>query len=78
MRAISTTSAVFEDFVITSGVAAETVIEAGSDEAALLFRRAMRTLYYGAVVLLVTAALWKRRPSAAYALSAIKGLTSRS
>ncbi len=44
MRAISTTSAVFEDFVISSGVAAEIVIEAGGGEAALPLRRTMITL----------------------------------
>ena len=78
MRAISTTSAVFEDFVITSGVAAEAVIGAGGDEAAFLFRRTVRTLYYSGVLLLVITALWKWRSSAAYALSASKGLTSKS
>ena len=59
MRAISTTSAVFEDFVITSGVAAETVIEAGSGEAAILFRRTVRTLYFAAVFFLAITTLWK-------------------
>ena len=78
MRAISTTSAVFEDFVITSGVAAETVSEAGSGEAAILFRRTVRTLYYAAVLFLAITTLWKWRSSAISALGAIKGLTSKS
>ena len=78
MRAISTTSAVFEDLVISSGVAAEIVIEAGGGEAALLLRRNIRTLYYSAAFLMVVSSLWKWRRSAFSALCAVKGLTSKS